>query len=684
MTNKYKYLYSNTRYLIPNFIIGKSSIVTIVGASKPSIVKSINSNIHEISDDNLFYTDIPGKYNCIVYQIDEVKIVKYKLQYSLVYNFCVKSTKSDLSFKIGDRNYSVVPTDNFTAKAKCYSFDPQDFFNYKFRFFDLIGDDIMVLYSSHDNTLFANISGMVIRIGESSSDYCHIGKLSADKLYIYDFEEPSLSVEKSREHIVGSGDTARSIVCFEITNECSYMIWTPLEYLSFNAYLDGTVLKLINQYKFVPAKMQSAISNGSQNEIYKVSVDTMTNTVKEIKPSPNSTTPDLDDHVRNLTYNSSIFGKPESFEGTFEFMIKIHRNIIRNLYEKYLYIDVLDVGIGKCRDVYTYQKYVNRHSIYGVEPNNEFARACTIKNMFNETADSIFKHFKLRHLNHKFHTIIFCNSYNFVTDPYITMKECTEFLNDGGRIIMVYMNNDKVVTVKNKYYEIRKGEPNPDLPENHVLKNKQNFIQVFTETTLVPPHYENQISESDILDAVEKVNKDLGNQIIEVIDKKSLVHERSSWLSPESKLFNSMFYYCVVGKKCAVDKVIIAVDTDTTTLRDYINYLRKKNTYCNGINIISYKSTIDSENLFLHQAIDGISEKNSITVIIVDSLEKYNKLSEMLKSQKKSYDTIINIQTPAELEYASNYQTDVLKFDAERKKIFNTNPTHSKFGFANT
>ena len=401
---------------------------------------------------------------------------------------------------------------------------------------------------------------MVLKFKESQIDdfECYIGKLSKDQLYSYGCDiDPAIKNENPKDRILSNSD--KSVVCFEIIKrEYHYMVWDPPKYTNFKAIADGDHFKVVNQYKLVNSRIEIESKDIVQGEVYKIylgeaKIDMHSlskSNVSKVEASPNDHTVMAEQNLRNLIYNLSLFAS-DVWYGGLDLVIKIHRNIIRNLYEKYLYIDVLDIGIGKCRDVHTYQKYVNRHNIYGVEPNPEFARACSIKNMFNETADSIFKYFKLKGRHEKFHTIIFCNSYNFVTDPYITMKECVEFLQDGGRIIMVYMNNDKVVTEKNKFYEIRKGEPNPALPANHVLKNRQNFIQIFTETTLVPPHYENQISEGEILDAVTRVNQDLKSSDkpeIDVIDKGSLVHACSEWLIPETKLFNSMFYYCVVGK----------------------------------------------------------------------------------------------------------------------------------------
>jgi SAM-dependent methyltransferase len=343
-------------------------------------------------------------------------------------------------------------------------------------------------------------------------------------------------------------------------------------------------------------------------------------------------------------------------------MTKIHRNIIRKLYDEYLYIDVLDVGIGKCRDVHTYQKYLNYHNIYGVEPNTDFSKFCKIKHIYTNTADDIFTYFKKNNITHKFHTIIFCNSYNFVTNPAITMKECEEFLHDGGRIIMVYMNNDKVETVKNKFYEIRKGEKNPDLSADHVLQGRQNFIEVFNEKTLVPPHYENQISESEILDAINKTS-------MKLIAKGNLTHKLSEWLVPESKLFNSMFYYVVVGKPCNNDIIFIAVDTMTKTLNDYMYYLRKKRTFCNGIEIIK----------FANFDIGRTSDKT--TCIVVQTSDDYNKLCSELKNANKKYEVLINIQNETLLEYANIYKQDNKTFIKERQKIMDLNQPASKFGF---
>lgn len=684
MSHKYKYFYANTRFHIPNSAIASatSSIVTINTPQSPKILSSINKYLHEVDDDHLFYTDVSGKYNCIVYSMSGIQVVKYKLQHSLNYNFCVKSATKELTYRIGKQEYPVVSVDHFGTPIHHINFDLQDFFDYNFLFFDLGENDHLIFYSISNGSIYINLEGMVLKYKESQIDdfECYIGKLTKDQLYSYGREiDPSIKTESPKTRVGGTGD---SVVCFEIMKkEYRYMIWDPPKYTNFRAIADGDHFKIVNQYKFVNSRIEIDSKEIIQGEIYKIylgagKLDMQSlskSNVSKVEAAPNEVSVIAENNLRNFIYNLSLFSGQDIWYGGLDLVIKIHRNIIRNLYEKYLYIDVLDIGIGKCRDVHTYQKYVNRYNIYGVEPNPDFAKACSIKNMFNETADSIFKFFKLKGRREKFHTIIFCNSYNFVTDPYITMKECVEFLQDGGRIIMVYMNNDKVVTEKNQFYEIRKGESNPALPANHVLKNRQNFIQIFTETTLVPPHYENQISEGEILDAMARVNKDLKDSSkpeIELIEKGSLVHACSEWLIPETKLFNSMFYYCVVGKPCKVGKSIIAFDTDTSTLRDYLNYLRKKNTYCNGLNYIKYKTDIP---------IAGSSDY--IDVIIVDTIDNYEKLSGKFKESKREYDTLINIQSRSELEYSSYYTINPAKFDSERKKLLSMNVPHSKFGF---
>jgi SAM-dependent methyltransferase len=413
-------------------------------------------------------------------------------------------------------------------------------------------------------------------------------------------------------------------------------------------------------------------SNIPDNEIVEIYVES-----KKIKASPNSRTISTNELFRQTSHNVKAFGLPSIFGGEFDFMTKIHRNVIRNLYDKYLYINVLDIGIGKCRDVYSYSKYVNRHDIYGVEPNKEFSKYCTIQNLFNSTADDIFKQFKLKGMTKKFHTIVFCNSYNFVTNPYITMKECEEFLDQNGRIIMIYMNNDKVVDVKNKYYEIRKGESDEHLPKDSPLVNRQNFIQVFSEVTLVPPHHENQISESDILGALEKLNKDLEEKNapkLKLIEKGNMIHTQySSWLVDEAKLFNSMFYYVVIGRPCKSPDLIIAFDPMTTTLQSYIDYLHKKLTFCNGIDILRFEDY--EQQKFGEKTNEKTNEKTKTQCIAVKSIEQYEKLS------KEPHELFINIQIKNELEYSLLYNIDIDFFIIERKKLLEKNPKHSKFGF---
>jgi len=655
--SEYKYYFSNTNLIVPNETIGVSRIEEIKSSMKPTIIKSISENIHEISDNYDFYTEIPGKYHIIIYELSHAKqkfkIVKYKATHAFYYQFCIKSNTPDIKFN----SYKVCPVQS--SIYKYFDFDIQDFFDYNFEFFAIDENEYIVERISEK---YANISIMTVEYENNINDQILLFK---DNKII----KPETSDNINKIFSKDDFSTHKSIVCYDKKLK-TIMIWRPANLMRINGIVEGNEIKITQSFKLL-SLTSMGIKNSSNipdNEIVEIYVES-----KKIKASPNSRTISTNELFRQTSHNIKAFGLSSIFGGEFDFMTKIHRNVIRNLYDKYLYINVLDIGIGKCRDVYSYSKYVNRHDIYGVEPNKEFSKYCTIHNLFNSTADDIFKQFKLKGMTKKFHTIVFCNSYNFVTNPYITMKECEEFLDQNGRIIMIYMNNDKVVDVKNKYYEIRKGESDEHLPKDSPLVNRQNFIQVFSEVTLVPPHHENQISESDILGALEKLNKDLEEKNapkLELIEKGNMIHTQySSWLVDEAKLFNSMFYYVVIGRPCKSPDLIIAFDPMTTTLQSYIDYLHKKRTFCNGIDILRF------EDYEQQKFGEKTNEKTKTQCIAVKSIEQYEKLS------KKPHELFINIQIKNELEYSLLYNIDIDFFIIERKKLLEKNPKHSKFGF---
>ena len=641
---EYKYYFSKCGYVVPENSIGKSVIEEVKSDQIPNIKSSISEHVHEIDDNHNFYTNISGKYHVLVYEFEhdsqKIKVVKYKPIHALYYNFCIKSDAPELTFN----KMPVVPKQD--TKYRYMEFDIQDFFDYNFEFFAIGSDEYVVEIF---NEKYANIMNMSIDISDLQL-----------KSPIALFQSGKIVDPESSSNINDLKNLEKkNIVCFD-KNKHVIMIWEPLESMHVVAIIEGSQVKLANNFHLVPSRSQPP--KASEFETVKLYIDGHT------VVSPNSLTIASDASYKKIIHNSKTFGSLEIFQGKFEFVNKIHRNIIRNLYDKYLYIDVRDIGIGKCRDVYSYSQYVNRNDIYGVEPNRDFSKFCTIRNVFNSTADDVFKFFKLKRLNKKFHTIVFCNSYNFVTNPFITMKECEEFLDVNGRIIMVYMNNDKVVNVKNKFYEIRKGESNPDLPKDSPLVGRQNFIQIFNEFTLVPPHYENQISESEILKALENLNKELitaKKSPLLLIEKSNMIHPQySNWLIEEGKLFNSMFYYCVIGRECKFDKIIIAFDTYSTTLQSYINYLHKKRTFCNGVQIVKFEDFKPNTD-----------KPNPVKCVVVSDLKQYEELA------KHPHDLFINIQTKNELEYSSIYRLDIDQFIKQREKLLSQSPQHSKFGF---
>ena len=65
---------------------------------KSEIVKSISDRIFEISDPFLFYTDIPGEYEWIVYEFDRFRVVKFRLKNDDSFKLCIKSKDQSVKF----------------------------------------------------------------------------------------------------------------------------------------------------------------------------------------------------------------------------------------------------------------------------------------------------------------------------------------------------------------------------------------------------------------------------------------------------------------------------------------------------------------------------------------------------------------------------------------------------------
>lgn len=637
--SEYKYYFNNSSYIVPRGTLGKGRIAEIKDLQKPGIVKSISDSVHEVDDKLDFYSSIPGKYHVIVYEFEnkgqKIKLTKYKPLSSSYFNICLKANIDSLKYF----DHKIVQSP--PGQYKILTFDIQDFFDYNFEFFSLPKESNYAICDNDKKT--AQILFMSIEYENSDNQ----SVLLCD-------QSGKILKPKTSTNINDIIQTNEQVVCFDAKQKC-IMIWKPANQISVSSFVDDGHVRLANGSKLFAETKHNLLT-----------LDIFTQNPDEKKVEENPNILKLSDYgqFKQATHNAKMFGSPELFKGEFDFMTKIHRNYIRNLYDKYLYINVLDVGIGKCRDVFSYSQYVNRSDIYGVEPNPDFSKFCTIANMYNSTADDIFKLFKEKKMTKKFHTIVFCNSYNFVTDPFITMKECEEVLEESGRIIMIYMNNDKVVTVKNKAYEIRKGESNKELPPNSPLVGRQNFIEVFNEVTLVPPHYENQISEGEILGALEKLNAQLTEQKkpkLELLEKSNMIHPQySSWLTEEAKLFNSMFYYVVVGRPCKQPELIIAFDPLSIALQNFINYLHKKRSFCNGVEIIRY---------------DDKKQSGKTPCICVTTVAQYEELS------KNPHELLINIQDKNALEYSSVYNVDFDKFISERKKLLEKNPKHIKFGF---
>jgi hypothetical protein len=94
----FKYYFSNTNFLIPENVIGKSSLIDVTDGLKPKIKKSISADAHEVEDDHPFYTDVSGKYHVLTYEFNDIRVTKYKPTHALYYRYCVKSNKPKLEF----------------------------------------------------------------------------------------------------------------------------------------------------------------------------------------------------------------------------------------------------------------------------------------------------------------------------------------------------------------------------------------------------------------------------------------------------------------------------------------------------------------------------------------------------------------------------------------------------------
>jgi hypothetical protein len=116
-----------------------------------------------------------------------------------------------------------------------------------------------------------------------------------------------------------------------------------------------------------------------------------------------------------------------------------------------------------------------------------------------------------------------------------------------------------------------------------------------------------------------------------------------------------------VGKPCKSDKIFIAYDLRTKTLDDYLAFMRKSKTFCNGIQIVEFGDTPAS---------------GTTPCIIVRNHDEFISVTKTTPS----YELLINVQKLEELEYSSFYKNDINKFIEDRNKILSLNIQHIKFG----
>ncbi len=65
---------------------------------RPEILRMMSDKIYEVSDPFLFYTDIEGEYEWIVYEFSTFRVVKFRLISSNEFKMCIKSKVSNIKF----------------------------------------------------------------------------------------------------------------------------------------------------------------------------------------------------------------------------------------------------------------------------------------------------------------------------------------------------------------------------------------------------------------------------------------------------------------------------------------------------------------------------------------------------------------------------------------------------------
>ena len=92
----YKFYYDLKYFPLPDKYQKEYKIINATVQSA-NITKSVNEGIFEVSDNFLFYTNMPATYNVLIYifVIDNVtaQLVKYKRTKTSTYSFCLKSTE---------------------------------------------------------------------------------------------------------------------------------------------------------------------------------------------------------------------------------------------------------------------------------------------------------------------------------------------------------------------------------------------------------------------------------------------------------------------------------------------------------------------------------------------------------------------------------------------------------------
>ena len=159
--------------------------ITIIDETKPIIIKTIKDGVYHVSDQHLFYTSIPSKYDVLCYKFNyesiKVQVVKYKQSGTAEYMMCVKSEKLIESIEVIKTLYN-------TDLMHPVTFDLYKYYEIEKPVFLVKKDGVTINIIGFDNNVYACIEkfGRKIGVYSSQGQIFMKGELVDKTIYIFD------------------------------------------------------------------------------------------------------------------------------------------------------------------------------------------------------------------------------------------------------------------------------------------------------------------------------------------------------------------------------------------------------------------------------------------------------------------------------------------------------------------